>query len=209
MVVRTVDSGTQEPSQADLQKAAERRLALSCRDILPPEVRHILSCGIGDRLLALAEFRRAASILFYLSFRSEVETHEMVERALELGKEVAVPVVQAKPRALVPCRYTGPQDLAATGLGIMEPRPECALPVDIARLDLVVVPGTAFDHLGGRVGYGLGFYDRLLAQLPQAVRVALAFECQLLPHVMTEPYDQPVDVILTEERVLRTGARRR
>jgi 5-formyltetrahydrofolate cyclo-ligase len=90
---------------------------------------------------------------------------------------------------------------------VLEPKPECACPVEPDLIDLVVVPGTAFDPHGGRLGYGLGYYDRLLADMPLAVRVALAFECQMLPEVTREPHDLPVDIILTEERVLRTRVR--
>jgi len=197
---------SQEASQVARQKAQQRKLALSCRDILPPEVRRILSRGIAYRLLSLPEFARAHSVLFYVAFRSEVETQAAIERALAMGKEVAVPVVQAEPRALVPCRYT-PGELAPTDLGVMEPKPECAQPVELSTIDLIIVPGTAFDAHGGRLGYGLGYYDRLLAEAPLASRVALAFECQMIPAVAREPHDLPVDIVLTEERVLHTHAR--
>jgi 5-formyltetrahydrofolate cyclo-ligase len=200
---------SQEVSQPGRQKAEGRRLALACRDVLPTPVRAILSRGIGGRLLTLPEFERARGVLFYLAFRSEVETQPLIEAALALGKEVAVPVVRAEPRGLVPCRYSCPEDLARTSLGVLEPKPECACPVEPAAIDLIVVPGTAFDVHGARLGYGLGFYDRLLSEIPLALRVALAFECQLLPAVTVEPHDVPVDIILTEERVIRTFARRR
>jgi 5-formyltetrahydrofolate cyclo-ligase len=191
------------------RKAAERQAVLSCRDLLPPETRRILSQGVGRRLFSLPEFARARSVLFYIAFRSEVETQALIERALALGKEVAVPVARAEPRGLIPCRYTCQADLARTSLGVLEPRPECACPVEFASIDLVVVPGTAFDLSGRRLGYGLGYYDRLLAEMNQALRVALAFECQMLPEVPVEPHDLPVDIVLTEERELRTRARRR
>ncbi|MFH0810833.1 MAG: 5-formyltetrahydrofolate cyclo-ligase [Pseudomonadota bacterium] len=187
------------------RKASERRLALARRDFLPPAVRAIMSHGIGRRLLALGEFRRSRGVMFYLSFRSEVETPGLIDRARALGKEIAVPLVRA--RSLVPCRYTTSADLAPSELGIMEPRPECACPVPPAGIDLILVPGTAFDARGNRLGYGQGYYDRLLADAPEALRVALAFECQLLPSVTAEPHDLPMDVILTEERCLRTSAR--
>ncbi len=205
--MRGNENRAQEVSQVRLRKAAGRKLALSCRDMLPPEVRRILSRGIGRRLLSLPEFWRARCVLLYLAFRSEVETQPLIEQVQAMGKEVAVPVARDEPRGLVPCRYSCPADLARTNLGVLEPRPECACPVELAQIDLVVVPGTAFDLRGGRLGYGLGYYDRLLSEMPLALRVALAFECQLLPEVAIEPHDLPVDIILTEERVLRTLAR--
>lgn len=208
MLMSGTDNWSQEPSQTVRLKAEGRRAALTCRDLLPPQVRAILSRGIGRRLLNLPEFERARTVLFYIAFRSEVETQSLIDKALALGKEVAVPVVRAEPRGLIPCRYSCAADLARTTLGVLEPRPECACPVEPAAIDLVVVPGAAFDIRGGRLGYGLGFYDRLLAEVPRAPRVALAFECQLLSAVPAEPHDVPVDLILTEERAVRTFARR-
>jgi 5-formyltetrahydrofolate cyclo-ligase len=208
-MLERVDELTPEASQTRLQKAEERKHALSCRDVLPPEVRSILSHGIVNRLLSLPEFRQARCVLFYIAFRSEVETQPAIDHTLALGKTVAVPVATREPRALVPCRYSCAADLARTSLGVLEPKPECACPVEPDLIDLVVVPGTAFDPHGGRLGYGLGYYDRLLGSIPRALRVALAFECQLVGLVPVEPHDLPVDIILTEERILRTGARPR
>jgi 5-formyltetrahydrofolate cyclo-ligase len=74
----------------------------------------------------------------------------------------------------------------------------------VDRLDLVVVPGVAFDPQGNRLGWGAGYYDRLLAQVrADAPIVALAFECQIVPAIPPESHDVPVDVIVTEQRIIR------
>jgi 5-formyltetrahydrofolate cyclo-ligase len=190
------------------EKAALRKAMRARRDSIPAEQRAPWSADIARRLAETPEFVRARSPLCYLAFRSEVETAPVVECALTLGKRVCVPVV-GDDRILVPCRYTCPADLVPSRMGMLEPRPECLEPLDPKEIDLVIVPGTAFDISGGRLGYGLGYFDRLFPRLGEMTpRIALAFELQIVSRVPVEPHDCPVDYIVTETRVIRTGARK-
>jgi len=141
-------------------------------------------------------------VLFYVSFRSEVSTRQMLAEAWRAGKRVAVPYCVAGRLELV--AIEDPDDLAPGTLGILEPRPELRdnpeRRVDPNEPDLIVVPGLAFDRRGNRLGYGQGYYDKLLRLArPDASLVALAFECQLADAVPHLAHDVPVHKILTEQ----------
>lgn len=161
---------------------------------------------IAARLLALEEYRRARAVMVYLDFRNEVQTAKLVKESMSAGKKVAVPVVTDVPgRRLTPSLLADfPGDLRPGAWGIPEPGPQNLRSFDPAGLDLVIVPGVAFDPAGYRLGYGRGFYDRFLPRTGQGtVFAGLAYDFQVLPCVHPEPHDIPVHLILTEERLIR------
>jgi 5-formyltetrahydrofolate cyclo-ligase len=184
-------------------KLALRRQMLARRDALPPEARAAASAAIVARIAALPAFAAATCVLLTLAFRSEWDTRELVGAALAGGKTVAVPRVDVATRMLDLLAIRDPQrDVAAGHQGIPEPLPRCP-PVPRDAIDLVLVPGIAFDAAGRRLGYGGGYYDRLLPLLPQrATRVAGAFDLQLVDRVPVSPSDATVDAIVTETRTL-------
>jgi len=169
---------------------------------------------IQTHLFNLAEFRTSSRIMFYVSMGKEVFTHQMIERALEEGKEVAVPLTLPSPSILLPCLITNfTEDLEEGPWGILQPKkskipaaPECfrgAGEKVTTSIDLVIVPGLAFDRKGNRLGRGKGFYDRFLASLPPSVpKIALAFSRQIVEKVPTDKKDIPVDKIISEEEVI-------
>lgn len=156
--------------------------------------------------MGLDFYRQSRKMMTYLAFRNEVPTGDLVRVAMEEGKRVMVPVVNPVAKSMTPSRLINPAtDLAVGQYGILEPRPEVFRPVDPAELDLVIIPGVAFDQRGNRVGYGGGYYDRFIPLLrEEAVTVALAYELQIWPDTgpVTGPYDQPVHFIITETRVI-------
>jgi 5-formyltetrahydrofolate cyclo-ligase len=191
----------------------QRRRLLETKQKLREEVRarrraqtqkDELSRRIAARLAALPEYATARTVLFYVSFRSEVRTREMLAEAWRTGKRVAVPYCTGGRLELV--KIDGPDELAPGTLGIPEPRPELRSQperrVDPGEPDLIVVPGLAFDRQGNRLGHGQGYYDKLLplARLDAAL-VALAFECQLIDAVPHLAHDVPVHKIVTERAV--------
>lgn len=182
----------------NLLKNELRKQVLAARDGLMPEERKKKSRDIETRFFALHEYRIASSVLFYASFRSEVETHAMIRRALAEGKRTMLPKVAGKQLALFEIRSFD-ADLSPGAWGIPEPR-ETA-PVDLRDIDLIVVPGAVFDEQGNRLGYGAGFYDKLVAGCTGPT-VALAFELQVVPHVPAETHDVPVKKIVTEKRII-------
>jgi 5-formyltetrahydrofolate cyclo-ligase len=179
-------------------KKAIRQNVLAERDRMPPEDRGGKSRLIEERLFALSEFVRSQAILFFASFRSEVETAPMIRRALESGKRVFLPRVNGATLDL--CEIRDPdRDVAPGAWDIPEPKTAASSTPGV--IDLIIVPGAAFDTQGNRVGYGAGFYDKLLSELKKPT-VALAYEMQIVPAVPVSPHDVPVAKIITETRVI-------
>jgi len=164
---------------------------------------------IARRLYGLPEYRESRVIMFFLSFRSEVDTRSMVEESLARGKEVLVPKALPDSRELIASRLLDcREDLAPGAYGIPEPKESALRAVDPLQIDLLIVPGVAFSEDGRRLGYGGGYYDRFFGRLrPEVPLLALAFELQIVPEVPVQPWDRPVDLIVTEKRVIRVGRR--
>ena len=178
--------------------------ALARRDALPAEDRARFSALMAHRLQTILAYTSAHTIMFYVSFGSEVDTRAMITGALAAGRRVAVPKVVKREGALVPSLLLDPEkDLVRGAYGILEPKTESLRPVRPSSLDLVIVPGVAFDPQGCRIGYGGGYYDRFLPSLDTAaVTLALAFEAQVLPTLPAEAHDRRMDYVLTETRLL-------
>jgi 5-formyltetrahydrofolate cyclo-ligase len=184
-------------------KLALRREMLARRDAQSAEIHAAASAAIAARIPALPEFAAANAVLLTLAFRSEWDTLPLVRAALAAGKTVVVPRVDTQARMLELHAIADPdRDIVAGFQGIPEPMPDLPkVPRDA--IDFVLVPGVAFDLAGRRLGYGGGYYDRLLPLLsPRAARVAGAFELQLVDHVPAAPHDIAVDALVTESRTL-------
>lgn len=201
------EAGGAHEREAARAKKAAREGAIRRRDSLSPEERARLSLSVCERAWRLPELADAAVLLLFASFGSELDTAPLIDWALGRGQVVALPRVLG-PRSMTAFRVRDPQaDLVAGTWGIREPR-EGLEEVPPGAIDTVVVPGACFTEDGERCGYGGGFYDSYLPRTrPSTARVALAFEAQLVDDLPAEPHDLPVDVIVTERRVVRTGAR--
>jgi len=208
MTTPSLDSGAVFGATLREAKRALRDQVLRARDELPAAERLRAGDAIAAAIAARPDFRAASTVLLALSFRSEWDTHSLLAAGLTAGKTVAAPRVHAASRMLEPCRVTDPdRDLAPGFQGISEPLPHCP-PVALAAIDWVLVPGVAFDPNGYRIGYGGGYYDRLLPLLRRdARRVSGAFELQLVDRVPTAPHDSTVDAIVTERRTLEPRPR--
>ena len=185
------------------RKAEIRRAALARRDALTAEVRAAASRAIVERLMASAEFIHASTVLAYASFGSEIETRPLLEAAIAGGKRLLLPRVDRASAALdVHVVKDLATDLRAGGWGIPEPHPETCPGCGAEEADWILVPGAAFDRRGGRIGYGRGYYDKLLAAVRAAGSgaplVAAAFEVQLVDEVPMEAHDVRVDMVITE-----------
>lgn len=176
---------------------------LSARDGLSPGDRSAKSREIRERLFSLPEFRTARTVLFFASFRSEIETGTMIRAALQAGKRVLLPKVKGKELELFEIGNFD-RDVAPGAWGIPEPSSGRHAPLSEAHL--ILVPGAAFDVRGNRIGYGAGFYDKLLQDY-QGTTIALAFELQIVPEVPADAHDIPVRKIVTEKRVIETRHR--
>ena len=184
-------------------KRTLRESLIAARDALPAAMRARASRSIADRIAALPAWRAARVVLLTLPFRSEWDARLAVRDALADGKTVAVPRVDAPARMLHALVIEDlERDVEPGYRGIPEPRADRpAVPLD--RIDWLLVPGIAFDPAGKRLGYGGGYYDRLLPLLPPAAeRVAGAFEAQIVERVPAARHDIGVDCIVTERRML-------
>ena len=179
-------------------KTAIRKEVLVERDRIPPELRSAKSREIEERLFALSEFISSQVILFFASFRSEVQTGHMIRRALISGKRVILPRAAGTELVLYEIRDFD-RDTAPGAWGISEPM--ITKPVALKAIDLIIVPGAAFDEQGNRLGYGAGFYDKLLSAFAKTT-VALAFDAQIVPAIPVDSYDVPVHKIVTEKRII-------
>ncbi len=193
-----------DPLQGEALRAAKlalRQRVLAERDAMTPESRAAASRAIVTRILARPDFGFARALLLTFPFRSEWDTRDLVEAALAAGKTVAVPRVDSEARMLALHTIADPgQDVRVGYRGIPEPATRCPR-ISCDAIDFVLVPGVAFDRAGRRLGYGGGYYDRLVPLLPRrAALVAGAFELQLVARVPAGSHDITVGTIVTESR---------
>lgn len=197
---------TDDSLRARKQALRERILAL--REAYPAPAHREASLALAERIVSLPSFRAATSVLLTLPHRSEWDTTPIVARALALDKRVAIPRADRVARALVLHGIVDPErDVVPGWLGIPEPRTTTPL-VSPQDIDWVLVPGVAFDAAGRRLGYGGGFFDRLLPLLPPGVpRIAGALDLQLVDEVPAGSHDCRVDAVITPTRSFQTTLR--
>ena len=169
------------------------------------------SYRIWERLRTFDLFLKGRGVLFYLALKDEVQTHPMIKAALGMGKRISVPLIDEEKREILPSILKDPdKELTSGHWGILEPKRKFYHPQPLEEIDLVIVPGVAFDEAGNRLGFGRGFYDKFLRRLPERVIfVALAFELQVVKSVPSRSHDVAVDYIITEKRIIKCKERRR
>jgi 5-formyltetrahydrofolate cyclo-ligase len=183
-------------------KTSIRKEMTLLREGLGADLIRVKSREITRKLVDLAEFQACRNILFFLSLPSEVQTDEMIQTALDLGKKVHVPIVDAKRRRLGVSEISGLDiEFAEKQFGIREPDSAYLKIVSPEILDFVLVPGLAFGQNGGRIGYGGGYYDKFLKEVPgHVVPIGVAFDFQVLDLIPQTQLDVPVRKILTEKK---------
>jgi 5-formyltetrahydrofolate cyclo-ligase len=163
-----------------------------------PEARWKKSRAIEEKLFALPELKKAKTVCFFVSLETEVDTHGMIDRALMEKKKVLVPLTDMAARALLLYEIQDRADHLQRGtMGIWEPDPAKTRKAEPNEIDVIIVPGLAFDAAGNRLGRGRGFYDRFLGKLGQHVpKVAIAFSFQKISEVPVGPHDVKVYKVL-------------
>jgi 5-formyltetrahydrofolate cyclo-ligase len=181
-----------------LTKAELRRHLLAQRAMLTPIEIEQHSAVIGAYLCALPAFSVSHTIMVYMALPQEVQTRLIITQALQLQKRVAVPVIRGRDLIAV-ALSEAPTQLRRGRFGILEP---CGTHCVIHHQEIgcIAVPGIAFDARGGRLGFGKGYYDRFLRQLPATTyRCGLAFGIQMVPCVPQAPHDICMHGIVTEQ----------
>jgi 5-formyltetrahydrofolate cyclo-ligase len=193
------------PEQMELLRAQAkeqlRRSVAALRRALASDTRERFSSAMCERVMESEIFQRAQVVAAYSALRFEIDPRALVERACALGKTLALPRHVASSGTFELAVYRPGDPLIESRFMTKEPA-ESAPAVDLSSIDLVLVPGLAFDLSGRRLGFGQGNYDRLLPGMPNAVRVGLCFELQILVEVPATTHDVPVDRLATERRML-------
>jgi 5-formyltetrahydrofolate cyclo-ligase len=190
------------PTSERLKRAKRvlRTRIRALRDEIPAEERERAALAIADRVLSLLEVEAATTAMVFASFGTEVGTGPIVEGLIGRGVRVALPRVDE--RGLVPIEYRPGAPMVVSAFGI--PEPAGSTVVDVGEIDLAITPGLAFDRRGHRVGYGGGHYDRFFAAArPDVAKVGVCFAIQLVDEVPHGPFDERVDVVVTEREVRR------
>lgn len=188
-----------DPETVHAQKASLRRGSRLRLEALPEQWRAEASRQACERLTRQSIWSEAATVLFYAPMGPELDVWPLVAEALANGKQVLLPRFTEASQTYQACRIADlAGDIAPGKFGIRESASHCEV-LALNRLDLVLVPGLAFDPHGRRLGRGKGFYDRLLSAV-RGVRCGVAFDEQLLPEVPAEPHDVLLNCILTPTR---------
>lgn len=152
---------------------------------------------IAVQLFKLPAFISARTVLFYASLPGEVDTFAMTRQALQLKKQVALPVIVRDQKKMIPTLIDSLDDVTCGSYGICQPNQDASKTVDVADIDMVIVPGLAFDRRNNRLGRGAGYYDRFLPGLPKTAKtVGIAFDFQVVDSLPTEEHDVPLDLVI-------------
>jgi 5-formyltetrahydrofolate cyclo-ligase len=190
-----------------MDKRALRKKIIALRDRLSPAEIMEKSALIAEKLYYLPAYTQAATIMFFIDFGSEVSTRSMVEETIKRGKVALAPKALPKTRELIPSQILNWEaDLAPGAYNIPEPHSDALRPRKPEEIDLLIVPGVAFDVKGNRLGYGGGYYDRFFPMLkPNVSLIALVFDLQIQPEIPVDDWDQSVDIVITEKRIIKTS----
>jgi 5-formyltetrahydrofolate cyclo-ligase len=179
-----------------------RKQILALRDGLSQGEIAAKSGEIVRRLTELRELRDASTLMVFLSFGSEVLTDDLLRWGWDAGKRIVIPRCCPDDRGLTPCLLDGFAELGIGHYGILEPKADKIRPVPRGEIDVILVPAVAFDRRGYRIGYGGGYYDRFLPDVPQAARIGAAFSCQIVAEIPADSHDVPADRIVTEREII-------
>jgi 5-formyltetrahydrofolate cyclo-ligase len=202
-----VDETRREYDETTLIRDRKQYIRRSIRAVrrgLSEAARLAHSRRVWERVAALPCYQHARVVLGYMAFDHEVLTDGLMQQTMASGKQLVLPMVlgDRQDMALYVIEDLG-CDVAPGYRGILEPQPQRTRAVAPETLELALIPGVAFDLRGGRLGFGTGFYDRLLSRLPQGIpTVGLAFDFQVIPRLPFQPHDMLLEAIVTEQRII-------
>ena len=159
---------------------------------------------IEHNLMGFANFMEANFILLYLKRSNEIPTENIMKKCFKLKKNIILPMI-SESKQLINLLKIGDYDidLIKNNFNILEPNTETCKEIELDQIDIAVIPGLGFDEKGGRVGFGEGFYNKLITRLPETTRkISIAFEEQMVRQVQMESRKYSVDIIITDKRVI-------
>ncbi|MBR9699428.1 5-formyltetrahydrofolate cyclo-ligase [Candidatus Woesearchaeota archaeon] len=168
-----------------------RKKFLELRSTLSPEEAKRKSSAIIKRLQEDPDFQKAKKVMFFVSYNNEVYTHDIIKETLK-EKEVFVPKMKAGIKC---CILRAFDDMELSSVGILEP-PVCEA-LDIADMDVIIVPGVVFDRKGHRIGFGKGFYDELLRGFA-GKKIGLAYDFQIIDEIPKDDWDVQLDKVISD-----------
>lgn len=182
-------------------KSTIRQQILEKRASLAPQIIERAGKAAAEKLAVMKEYERANTIMAYMDFRNEVPTGPIIDMIRNSGRKLYLPLTDKNFNLvpfLIPEEKSLSDCLVTSAYGIAEPDPNVCSEADPNSIDLIIIPGSVFDQYENRMGYGKGCYDRFLASLaPEAFKLALAYDFQVLPCIPADPTDVKMDKILT------------
>lgn len=180
------------------KKILSQRFKMSQREV---QAKSEVICSY---LISSKQFREAKIISLYSPIKKEVRTEDIFNAAIDKGKIVGFPVSDPKNLEITYFEVDGMSELLKGTYGIMEPPSDKERMINVSDIDLIIIPGVAFDERGFRIGYGGGYFDRLLGRDDiKAITMALAFDSQVVSKIPEESHDVRVDFIFTESRRIK------
>ncbi len=180
-----------------MEKDILRKKMRKRRKSLSEDAKNELSGKIFKALAGLSEYKSSKSVCVYTDSFGEVRTDLIIEDLRRLGKEILFPITDIKTHTLSLCRDCG--EFISGAYGISEPKEKVC--VDFSAPDLIIVPGLAFDLKKNRLGFGAGYYDRLLEK-SKAVKIGICYDFQLVEEINAELHDIKMDIVLTDMRII-------
>lgn len=181
-----------------MQKNELRQIMLKERICIEPKDALLYSTQITEKLIALDCVKNSKSIMAYYSYKNEPNLLSFIRKCIDLGKCVSLPYIAGEGEMLA-VNFNYDSALKSNVYGI--PEPVLTNDSEEEEPDVIIVPGIAFDMNLNRIGFGGGYYDRFLEN-KRAVKIGACFDCQLVESIETEAYDIPMDIIVTEKRIL-------
>lgn len=183
-----------------MSKEKQRKIARNIRNAmteLEVDKRSQLLC---NNLLTIDRLLQADVVMGYLPFQNEVDILPLMHKLEEMGKTVAVSITE--PDRIYPVVYHAQSQLEKDRFGVRYPVDKTA--IDSKTIDVCLVPGVAFSKTGKRLGFGKGYYDRFLKELP-CLRIGISYERQLIEDLATDEHDEMMHLIVTPDRVIQIG----
>ncbi len=161
---------------------------------------------IINKFVNTSHYKDSKIIMSYINMGNEIITKDLIKKGLQEKKRIIVPITDKKLKRLKLSELKDfDKELEKSTYGILEPKQEYIRHVEESILDIVIVPGLVFDQGGYRIGYGGGYYDRLIERLNKAtILIGLALDCQLIDRIPNEDFDKRVTYIITESKIIKT-----